>query len=88
MKILQFKKAHNIVGPLIKVLRRKKGLTQDQVVAQMQIGGIQIDQKAISRIENGERIITDYELMRLAEILDKSADQILKEAMEKWQENE
>ena len=56
MKILRFNELHNLTGAQIKNLRKKKGLTQDQVVAKMQLAGIQIDQKAISRIENGSRL--------------------------------
>ena len=78
MKILKFNESHNIAGSYIRELRKKKGLTQEQVVAQMQTAGIQIDQKAISRIESGYRIITDYELLRLAEILGVTVDQLIR----------
>ena len=81
MKILRFKESHNITGPRIKALRKEKGLTQEQVVAKMQLSGIQIDQKAISRLESGDRVITDYELMRLAEILGTSVDQIIRDSL-------
>ncbi len=81
MKILHFKESHNITGSQIRQLRKKKGLTQNQLVAKMQIAGIQIDQKAISRIENGRRIITDYELMFIAEILDVSIEQLIRDSI-------
>ena len=81
MKILRFNESHNLTGAHIKSLRKKKGLTQEQVVAKMQLAGIQIDQKAISRIESGSRVITDYELMCLAEIFDTSIDQIVRDSM-------
>ncbi len=69
MKILCFNESHNIAGAKIRDFRTQRGLTQEQMVAQMQTAGIQIDQKAISRIESGKRVITDYELARFAEIL-------------------
>ncbi len=81
MKILRFKETHNITGARIKTLRIKMKLTQEQVAAKMQLAGIQIDQKAISRLESGDRVITDYELMCLAEILNTSADQIIRESL-------
>lgn len=31
--------------------------------------GIQLNQKAISRIETGERVVADYELVYLAKVL-------------------
>ena len=33
----------------------------------MQLKGVDLNQKAISRIECGERIVTDYELVTFAE---------------------
>ena len=80
MKILRYYNLHNITGKQIKVRRNALGLTQEQVAAQMQTAGIQINQKAISRIESGDRIITDYELLRLSEILDTSAAKLMEEA--------
>jgi len=77
MKILKFNEMHNITGSRIKDLRIQRGLTQEQLAARMQTAGIQINQKAISRIESGDRIITDYELMCLAEILHVSINQLL-----------
>ena len=81
MKILTFNEGHNVAGPGIKRLRKQRGLTQEQVAAQMQVEGIQVDQKAISRIESGDRVITDYEIMMLARILGTSVDQLIKESM-------
>ncbi len=81
MKILKFNEMHNITGSRIKDLRIQRGLTQEQLAAQMQTAGIQINQKAISRIESGDRIITDYELLRLAEILHVSVNQLLNESL-------
>ncbi len=78
MKILKFNEMHNITGQRIKELRIQRGLTQEQLAAKMQTAGIQINQKAISRIESGDRIITDYELMCLTEILRVSINQLLK----------
>ena len=77
MKILKYNESHNIAGRQIRFYRKQRGLTQEQVAAQMQTAGIQVDQKAISRIETGDRVITDYELMRLAEILSISVDKLM-----------
>ena len=72
---------HNITGQRIKELLIQRGLTQEQLAAKMQTAGIQINQKAISRIESGDRIITDYELMCLAEILRVSINQLLNNSL-------
>ena len=81
MKILKFRETHNISGERIRDLRKHRGLTQEQVAAQMQVAGIQVDQKAISRIESGLRIITDYELLQLAKILKISVDELFRESV-------
>ena len=35
----------------------------------MQVEGVQISQKAVSRIESGERVVADYELLILSKVL-------------------
>lgn len=61
----------NIVGSRISALRRRKNLrvTQEELVARLQMMGVDIDQSALSRIENGERQITDIELLAVAHAL-------------------
>lgn len=80
MKVLEYDGQHNIAGKRIKALRLSKRLTQEQVAARMQIAGIQINQKAISRLESGERVIPDYELLQLSKILGVSVDSLFEPA--------
>ena len=40
----------------------------------MQVQGVTIEREAISKIETGDRFITDYELMTFAEVLGVSMD--------------
>lgn len=44
----------------------------------MQIRGVSIEREAISKIETGDRFITDYELLIFAEILGVSMDWLMK----------
>ena len=81
MKILRFQEQHNITGIQIKKIRKEKGLSQEQMAARLQTYGIQIDQKAISRIESGDRVITDYELICFAEALGISVNDLIRESM-------
>jgi conserved domain protein len=39
--------------------------------------GLPINQKAISRIETGDRVVADYELMLLAKVLRVGVDALL-----------
>lgn len=69
MKVLRFDGKHNVTGSQLRKIRQRQGLTQDQVAARLQTAGIQINQKAISRIESGDRIVSDFELLHLAQAL-------------------
>ncbi len=69
MKIYDYNGKKNISGERIHEARCKLRLTQSDLAAKLQVLGIIIERDSISRIENGTRFVTDYELMRLAEIL-------------------
>lgn len=69
MKIYNYNGKANIVGKNIYYLRKKAGLSQEELAAKMQLNNIELSQKAISRIEKQERFVTDYELMIFAAVL-------------------
>lgn len=43
----------------------------------MQVRGVMIGREAISKIETGDRFVTDYELMVFAEVLNVSMDWLI-----------
>ena len=47
------------------------GLSQDELAARLQVQNVILSQKCISRMEKGERFITDYELLILSKVLKK-----------------
>ncbi|MEN6470646.1 MAG: helix-turn-helix transcriptional regulator [Clostridiaceae bacterium] len=49
--------------------RKRKGLSQEQLAAHIQLQGLPMQQKTISRIETGERVVADYELLLFAKVL-------------------
>lgn len=61
------------------VLREKKRLSQEQLAARMQVEGVQINQKAVSRIETGDRVVPDYEVLTFARVLGVEVGQLLRE---------
>ncbi len=64
MKIYKHKDGRcNASGPQIKALREAAGLSQEQLAAKVQLAGLNLNQKAISRIETGDRVVPDYELI-------------------------
>ncbi len=59
----------NISGSKIKEIRESLGLSQEQLAVKIQIAGLNLTQKAISRIETGDRVIPDFELILFSEVL-------------------
>lgn len=59
----------NASGQKIKELREAAGLSQEQLAAQIQLAGLNLNQKAISRIETGDRVVPDFELIFFSEVL-------------------
>ena len=69
MKIYRPEGRCNVSGGRVKKARERLGLSQEQLAAKIQLAGLSITQKAISRIETGDRIVADYELQYLADAL-------------------
>ena len=69
MKIYSFNGKCNVAGAKIRERREEMHISQSQLSARMEINGIQLNQKAISRIETGDRVIADYELATFSKVL-------------------
>jgi len=69
----------NIIGDNIRKARKAANppITQADLVARLQLKGTEIDQSMISRIEKGERLVTDYELKAIAEALKVSLEWLI-----------
>ncbi len=77
MKIYSYKGKANVCHARIRQARESRQITQDQLAARLQVEGVQVNQKAISRIEAGERVVADYELLVLSEALGVDVDWLL-----------
>lgn len=77
LKIYKYQGRCNASGENIRRTREKMKLSQEQLAARLQLEGVPIHQKAISRIETGERVVADYELMLLAKALGVGVDTLL-----------
>lgn len=71
----------NLAGPRVRQARRSHvpKLTQADVVAQLQVRGVDLDRSAITRIERQQRAVTDIELAALASALGVSSSWLLGE---------
>jgi len=64
-------RGHNVLGSKIRAARLKARplVTQADLAARLAVGGITIDRPTITRIENGQRYLRDYEVIAIAKAL-------------------
>ena len=69
MKIYNYDGKANVSGDRIHQARTTQRISQDALAAKMQVAGVGIGREAISRIETGDRFVTDYELVIFSRVL-------------------
>lgn len=74
MKALDYEGRRNVSGERVRQNRTERKITQAELAARVQCEGVALEQDAISRIESGQRMVQDYELRALAEVLGASMD--------------
>lgn len=77
MKIYDYHGLKNISGERIRQARAVKHLSQEELAARMQVRGVVLERAGVSRIETGDRFVTDYELLNFAEVLGVTVDWLL-----------
>ena len=77
MKEIDCEGKRNIPGERVRARRLSMRLSQAALAAKVQTEGVILEQDAISRIELGSRMVQDYELWALAEVLGVSSDWLL-----------
>ena len=60
---------NNVVGKYIKKIREEQGLTQEQLAIRIEMAGWQIDRFVVSKIERGDRQVSDFEAQVIAKAL-------------------
>ena len=73
----------NVVGPAIRKVRKKLGLTQEAFAARCQLAGLDISRSTLGQIESRMRYVTDEELIVVASLLGVTADSLYPEDMVK-----
>lgn len=67
----------NLVGARVESIRKKKGMRQKELLAQLQVNGVDMNASGLSKLEGQIRFVTDIELVALADILEVSVDTLL-----------
>lgn len=77
MKKLEYNGQRNICGERVRLERAKKRISQEKLAAKLQIMGVNMEQNAISSIERGDRLVTDYELWAFSVALDVPIESLI-----------
>lgn len=77
MKKICYYDNKNIISEKLKEFREGKGLSQSSLAAKLQTMNVNIDQQMISRIENNNRQVTDYELVCICKCLSVTPNDLL-----------
>ena len=67
---------NNIIGENLGRIREQQKLSQQELSNKLETLAVYICRGSISRIENGQRTVTDIELAGLAEVLGVSLDEL------------
>ena len=69
-----------MAGNNIRKLREQAEISQEELAAGLQLAGLDLTQKAISRIETSDRVLPDFELLYFADFFHISVLDLLKES--------
>jgi len=67
----------NLVGARVTQARKMRNMKQIELLAQLQLSGVDMSTPALSLLEGQKRPVSDYELCALANILEVSVDWLL-----------
>lgn len=62
----------NLIGARVENKRKELGWKQKELLARLQINGLELNASALSKLEGQIRSVTDLELLIIAETLDVS----------------
>lgn len=67
----------NLIGARVTQARVEKGIKQNELLAKLQVAGIEISTPALSLLEGQKRPVSDKELAALSDVLGVSVDWLL-----------
>ena len=68
---------NNLCGKRIALLRKEQKLSQRKLATKMQLLGFDVDHYFIRRVENGERFVTDIDLVIFSRALEIPVSELL-----------
>ena len=67
----------NLIGARVELARKHLGMKQKELLAQLQVNGVDMNASGLSKLEGQIRYVTDFELVVLANILSVSVNWLL-----------
>lgn len=77
MKIFDFHGRKNLCGDRIREARQKQRLSQSELCRKLQLEGVSLERDTISRMENGDRFVADFEAVVIADVLEVPVEWLL-----------
>ena len=74
MKINKYNEFKNVSGSTVRELRIESKLSQQDLAEKLQLLGVQLTSKEISKIEHDKRLVQDFELFAFAKVFKVSTD--------------
>ena len=71
-------KQKNLVGKKVKMLRKERRMSQQQLSDKLETLAIYVCRGSVSRIEDGSRTVTDIELYGLSQVLSVPIEEFFK----------
>ena len=67
----------NLIGARVESIRKSKDMKQKELLAQLQVNGVDMNSSGLSKLEGQIRSVSDIELVALADILEVSVNYLL-----------
>lgn len=67
----------NLIGARVEETRKAQGIKQKELLAQLQVRGVDLNASGLSKLEGQLRSVTDFELLALSDILGVSLQWLL-----------
>lgn len=67
----------NLIGSKVEEIRKRNGMKQKELLAQLQVNGIDMNASGLSKLEGQLRAVTDIELVALADVLGVSINDLI-----------
>ena len=67
----------NLIGARVEEARKSQGMKQKELLAQLQVRGVDMNSSGLSKLEGQIRFVSDFELLAIAQILNVSVTWLL-----------